>query len=252
MPPVYSRLFQPMWARVLRQTTPNLERAAWKRTFVSGSQQTVPSAIRQPTIFSFLSKSSKSSKSPLRSTRRSFHRTSRLRDAKPSPKDAPAQEPQGITARLKKLSREYGWAALGVYLGLTVLDFPFCFLLVRSVGTDRIGAIEHWVVSNASKLIPQSVRTRWREYREALKEAENENLEDTEISEDAEMAGWGVEEAEKRHKAEASLGTQLALAYAVHKSFIFLRVPLTAAITPKVVKVLRSWGWKIGKRPSKR
>lgn len=44
------------------------------------------------------------------------------------------------------------------------------------------------------------------------------------------------------------LATQLALAYAIHKSFIFIRVPLTAAVTPKVVKVLRSWGWQIGKR----
>ena len=44
------------------------------------------------------------------------------------------------------------------------------------------------------------------------------------------------------------LGTQLALAYAIHKSFIFLRVPLTAALTPKIVKKLRSWGWNIGKK----
>jgi hypothetical protein len=47
------------------------------------------------------------------------------------------------------------------------------------------------------------------------------------------------------------LATQLALAYAIHKSFIFIRVPLTAAVTPKVVKVLRSWGWQIGKRSTK-
>ena len=47
------------------------------------------------------------------------------------------------------------------------------------------------------------------------------------------------------------LATQLALAYAIHKSFIFIRVPLTAAITPKVVKVLRSWGWQIGKKKVK-
>jgi hypothetical protein len=47
------------------------------------------------------------------------------------------------------------------------------------------------------------------------------------------------------------LATQLALAYAIHKSCIFVRVPLTAAVTPKVVKVLRSWGWQIGKRPLK-
>lgn len=47
------------------------------------------------------------------------------------------------------------------------------------------------------------------------------------------------------------LATQLALAYAIHKSFIFIRIPLTAAIIPKVVKVLRGWGWDIGKRTTK-
>ncbi|KAK8120736.1 peptide alpha-N-acetyltransferase [Apiospora kogelbergensis] len=84
-----------------------------------------------------------------------------------------------------------------------------------------------------------------------MKNAEKENIGNDDISEGVEMATWGVEEAEARNKAEASLGTQLALAYAIHKSFIFIRVPLTAAVTPKVVKVLRSWGWNIGKRASK-
>lgn len=46
--------------------------------------------------------------------------------------------------------------------------------------------------------------------------------------------------------------TQLVFAYAIHKSLlIFVRVPLTAAVTPKVVKVLRRWGWDIGKRKPK-
>jgi len=27
-----------------------------------------------------------------------------------------------------------------------------------------------------------------------------------------------------------------------------VRVPLTAAVTPKVVRVLRGWGWDIGKK----
>ncbi|KAI1372886.1 hypothetical protein F4677DRAFT_237406 [Hypoxylon crocopeplum] len=261
MSQVYSRIFQPIAGstrtRTLRHVAPNVERAAWRRTLFSGSQQSrsfpvskvAPYAVPRPTITGTLSKSSKL---PFRSTRRPFSRTSRLRDSKSSPKEAADQEPQGITARLRKLSREYGWAALGVYIGLTVLDFPFCFLLVRSVGTERIGEIEHFVVSNASKVIPESVRDKWHEYRKSMKSAEKEHLGNEEISEHVEMAGWGVEEAERRHKAEASLGTQLALAYAVHKSFIFLRVPLTAAVTPKVVKVLRSWGWNIGKRQSKR
>ncbi|KAI1750797.1 hypothetical protein F4782DRAFT_233988 [Xylaria castorea] len=190
----------------------------------------------------------KSYQSPLRTNKRSFHKTSRLRDAKPDASKANTQEPQGLTARLKKLSREYGWAAVGVYFGLSVLDFPFCFLLVRVVGTDRIGELEHWVLSHVGKVIPDSVSNRWNEYRAALKDGRQEQPDD---GEQVQVAGWGVEAAEQRNKSEASLGTQLALAYAIHKSFIFLRVPLTAAVTPKVVKVLRSWGWNIGKRRAK-
>lgn len=53
-----------------------------------------------------------------------------------------------VSQRLKKLSKEYGWTAVGVYFALSVLDFPFCFLAVRLLGTDRIGHYED-VVKNA-------------------------------------------------------------------------------------------------------
>jgi hypothetical protein len=49
-----------------------------------------------------------------------------------------------------------------------------------------------------------------------------------------------------------AIWTQLGLAYIVHKSFIFVRVPLTAAVLPKVVKTLRSWGYNIGKKKPKK
>lgn len=52
---------------------------------------------------------------------------------------AQAEESLSLSGRLRKLSREYGWSAVGVYLGLSVLDFPFCFLLVKWAGTERIG-----------------------------------------------------------------------------------------------------------------
>lgn len=52
-----------------------------------------------------------------------------------------AEESLSLSGRLRKLSREYGWAAVGVYLGLSVLDFPFCFLLVKWAGTERIGTL---------------------------------------------------------------------------------------------------------------
>lgn len=44
------------------------------------------------------------------------------------------------------------------------------------------------------------------------------------------------------------LATQLALAYAIHKTFIFVRIPLTIAVTPRIVRQLRAWGWNIGKK----
>lgn len=40
---------------------------------------------------------------------------------------------------MRKLSREYGWSVIGVYAALSALDFPFCYLLVRTLGADRIG-----------------------------------------------------------------------------------------------------------------
>ncbi|KAI5860785.1 hypothetical protein GGS23DRAFT_209674 [Durotheca rogersii] len=260
MIPPLLRILQPriaLRASTLRRTVPHTGGVASGRTFVSKSRsyisRPVPNAPRcaapRPAI---TNAPPRQIKPWLRTSRRSFHRNPRLRSATPPPKGATPPEPQGFSARLKKLSREYGWAALGVYLGLTVLDFPFCFLLVRAVGTERIGEIEHFVISNVKKAIPESVRNRWQDYRDTLKSAEKERFGNENISEQVEVAGWGVEEAERRHKSEASLGTQLALAYAIHKSFIFVRVPLTAAITPRVVKTLRSWGWNIGKRPGKR
>lgn len=50
-----------------------------------------------------------------------------------------AEKPLSLTARLKKLSKEYGKAAVGVYFALSILDFPFFFLLVKAVGAERIG-----------------------------------------------------------------------------------------------------------------
>ncbi|TGJ87052.1 hypothetical protein E0Z10_g1780 [Xylaria hypoxylon] len=247
-------LLQPSGNAVGLQNALGLETQPLRRAFASISQPSLRYPISRATQrINYRPRISnpvnKPYQSPLRTNKRSFHKTSRLRDSKPDPSKPNAQEPQGLSARLKKLSREYGWAAVGVYLSLSVLDFPFCFLLVRVVGTDRIGELEHWLVSNISKAIPDSLINRWNEYRSALKEARQGQ---SNGDEQVEVAGWGVEQAEQRNKSEASLGTQLALAYAIHKSFIFLRVPLTAAVTPKVVKVLRSWGWNIGKRRAKR
>ncbi|BCS28906.1 uncharacterized protein APUU_70476S [Aspergillus puulaauensis] len=145
-----------------------------------------------------------------------------------SPSSAPS-----LSQRLKTLSREYGWSALWIYLFLSALDFPFCFAAVKLLGADKIGHYEHVVVEN----IKGGVNKVWPGAFEESNEEEEEGQ------------GSETQAVEKKRgpAEEASLWTQLALAYAIHKSFIFVRVPLTAAITPKVVKQLRKWGWDVVK-----
>lgn len=63
----------------------------------------------------------------------------------PTPHLGSPEPAQSLSQKLKALSKEYGWAALGVYLGLSALDFPICFLAVRLLGTDRIGRYEEVV-----------------------------------------------------------------------------------------------------------
>jgi hypothetical protein len=179
---------------------------------------------------------------------RFFSTGRRLRNAAEADPLAKPDSELSLSQRLKKLSREYGWSAVGVYFALSALDFPFCYLLVRVLGTDRIGEWEHAVVSRVAPLIPQSVKDAFYNAKNWFRKTEVEYTGDDDVSDVIDAAGWGVQEAEARMKKEASLGTQLALAYAIHKSFIFIRIPLTAAVTPKVVSLLRGWGWNIGKR----
>lgn len=66
-------------------------------------------------------------------------------DVNPTPNLGSPEPAPSLSQRLKQLSREYGWTAVGVYLALSALDFPFCFLAVRLLGTDRIGQYEQVV-----------------------------------------------------------------------------------------------------------
>ncbi|KAH0844542.1 hypothetical protein AYO21_08568 [Fonsecaea monophora] len=166
-----------------------------------------------------------------------------------------------IKERLKTMSREYGWTAVGVYLALSALDFPFCFLAVRMMGTETIGHYEHVVVETFKSIV------KWPIQGSAKAEMAADGAIDGVSGEagvsQVEQAGGrvleeetndhGYKAAEKANRGDnASIWTQLALAYAVHKSFIFIRVPLTAAVLPKVVKTLRSWGYNIGKMPQRK
>ncbi|KKO99905.1 hypothetical protein THAR02_08007, partial [Trichoderma harzianum] len=63
-------------------------------------------------------------------------------------------------------------------------------------GRDRTDSM-NLSMSMISKFIPESVRTRWNEWRESLKSEEKQHLGSNEISDKVEMAGWGVEKAQQ-------------------------------------------------------
>lgn len=118
----------------------------------------------------------------------------------------PPKPPTGV----KKLIQQYGYSALGVYLGISLLDIPLCFMVVHSAGEETI-----------------------REYQDKVKA----------------YFGYGKDETDKENDTgvkSSTLVTEFALAYAVHKSLIFVRLPIAAAITPWVVKRLLAWGFKVG------
>ncbi|KAL5378674.1 hypothetical protein DPSP01_008900 [Paraphaeosphaeria sporulosa] len=178
-------------------------------------------------------------------------RTLRFKSDKPShtPNPTPnlgSPEPAlTLSQRLKRLSKQYGWLAVGVYFGLSALDFPFCYLAVRMLGTERMGHYEHVVVEGIKSLIRIPFPTLFQGSRDLEGPIAEEIREAAEREETLGHDGGKV--VGHNGAAEASLWTQLALAYAVHKSLIFFRIPLTAAVLPKVAKTLRKWGWNVGK-----
>ncbi|KAF3936407.1 hypothetical protein ABW19_dt0202717 [Dactylella cylindrospora] len=156
-----------------------------------------------------------------------------------------------VSQRMKQLFKEYGFSAIGVYFLLSVLDFPFCFLFVKTVGTEKIAYYEHIIIEKFWSVMPESIRE-WRP--KAVKEAKAQaEAEEMGIGGDIDSLahGEGLKSngaTGKEGDSGASLWTMLLLAYAVHKSLIFIRVPLTAAVTPKIVQKLRGWGFNIGQK----
>ncbi|GAV30354.1 hypothetical protein PMKS-003865 [Pichia membranifaciens] len=125
------------------------------------------------------------------------------------------QTPPAPPTGIKKLIQQYGYSALGVYLGLSLIDLPICFIVVHSAGEDQIRDFQDRFLT-------------WIGYKKT-KDPQADS-----------------ETAEPEEKSSTWM-TEFALAYAIHKSLIFIRLPITAAITPWVVGRLQKMGFKIGK-----
>ena len=77
-------------------------------------------------------------------------------------------------------------------MALSALDFPFCFLAVRWLGTERIGQWEHAAVEWVKRVVPVQVPEKWRAWWGTKK-----------VEERAEMVyDHGVREAEEENSGD--------------------------------------------------
>lgn len=130
---------------------------------------------------------------------------------------------------IKALIQEYGYSALGVYLALSCIDLPLCFVLVHSVGVDQVREYQKEVKNKIKGIFGYDTKS---EEKDVIKVEEAK----------------GEKEEEKTGFWNNPLVIEGVLAYAIHKSLVFIRVPITAALTPSVVRTLRGWGFNIGKQ----
>ncbi|KAI5953848.1 NAT2 [Candida margitis] len=176
-------------------------------------------------------------KTPFKRTSFRFNSTSSTaRNATHTPPPPKGKKPQGIRALMK----EYGYPALAVYLALSMIDLPICYVLVHSMGQDKIQYYENKVKQTFGYGVSD----------DELKHQQDVQKIEARIDQDDNA----IEQEQKATQDQSTLHyimsqfswTEFAIAYGLHKSLIFIRLPITAAITPGVVKLLRGWGFRIG------
>lgn len=138
-------------------------------------------------------------------------------------------KPKGI----KGLIQLYGYSALGVYLALTALDLPLCFLMVHSLGEEKIKVY----INSAKRVFGYGM-----EEEELIKQVREklERDEQRKLSGELDQLSWWEQ------LKQSTLLAEFLIAYGIHKSLIVIRLPLTAAITPASVRILQKWGFNIG------
>jgi N-terminal acetyltransferase 2 len=141
---------------------------------------------------------------------------------------------ESLFARLRRTMKTHGSTALGVYLFLSTIDFTLTFFLILALGADKVREFEDWVLTEFDWV---------RNVKNKVKKNEGEG------SHVEESGGESVSTSSNssNHVSNSTLYTTAILAYAIHKTLLLpFRAGVTAAVTPKVVRMLRSRGWNVG------
>ncbi|KAK6198938.1 uncharacterized protein RJT21DRAFT_52655 [Scheffersomyces amazonensis] len=153
------------------------------------------------------------------------------------PSSSSSTKPKG--KGIKALVQEYGLSALGVYLALSAIDLPICYVIVHSSGKEVIEEYENTVKNVFGYGISKEELKKNQELRKLEEAKAKEGEIDIDTKKNTNIVSYLISHFS---------WTEFAIAYGIHKSLIFIRLPITAAITPGIVKILRGWGFKIGNK----
>ena len=145
--------------RVFHRTLQTAAKTSLRGTSTPRSYALLATRQRSPFIELFSRYRSRRSVKHLFLRRRNYISQAEQKTVTPTSPGSPTDPNRSFSQRFKDLTRKYGWAALGTYFALSVLDYPFFFLAVRSVGADRIGQYEHavgeWIKATVPFDIPK-------------------------------------------------------------------------------------------------
>lgn len=148
--------------------------------------------------------------------------TSKISSLASSPEIIQAAKAEPKESKLKGLAKKYGVVGVLVYLGVGVVDLGVTFGIIQVAGLDKVKALEKGVLD---VMYNTGEKFGMKKKQPALIESDSHvvlnNEQDT-----------------------PSLASVFLLAYGIHKTLLLpVRLGITTAITPAIVRKLHQMGW---------
>ncbi|RCH80196.1 hypothetical protein CU098_005079 [Rhizopus stolonifer] len=133
------------------------------------------------------------------------------------------------TSKLKELTKKYGVVGVLVYLGVGCVDLGITFGVIQLAGLDKVKALEQGALD-----MVYNTGEKFGLKRKPVTAQVNEPSDLSEINGDM----------VKVEDDTPSLASVFILAYGIHKTLLLpVRLTITAAITPAIVRKLHQMGW---------
>ncbi|OBA28623.1 hypothetical protein HANVADRAFT_17224, partial [Hanseniaspora valbyensis NRRL Y-1626] len=137
---------------------------------------------------------------------------------------------------IKQLITKYGYTSLVTYLFVGGIDFALSYMLIHQVGEEEIN-VKYNELKKALGFKSKNAEEIRKEFElkrqtQNTEESNNKEKENTDLSVLGKIKHYG------NILLSNTMFKEVIIAYGLHKSLIFIRLPVTAMITPPVYNYL--------------